>query len=34
MLSAYASQGLFIDTEFWVANGEDLEKKFNAWVAK
>ncbi len=34
MLSAHASSGLFIDTEFWVANGEDLEQKFNAWVAK
>jgi putative spermidine/putrescine transport system substrate-binding protein len=34
MLSAHAPEGLFIDTEFWVANGDDLEKKFNAWIAK
>jgi putative spermidine/putrescine transport system substrate-binding protein len=34
MLSPHATQGLFIDTEFWVANGADLEAKFNAWVAQ
>jgi len=34
MLSAHVADGLFIDTEFWVQNGEDLEQKFNAWVAK
>ena len=34
MLSPHASQGLFIDTDFWVANGADLETKFNAWVAQ
>jgi len=34
MLSSHVNDGLFINTEFWVANGEDLEQKFNAWVAK
>ena len=34
MLSSHVDGGLFIDTEFWVANGEDLEQKFNAWLAK
>jgi len=34
MLSSHVAEGLFIDTEFWVQNGEDLEAKFNAWVAK
>lgn len=28
MLSSHVNEGLFIDTEFWVANGEDLEAKF------
>ena len=30
MLSSHVSDGLFINTEFWVANGEDLEQKFKA----
>lgn len=34
MLSSHVSDGLFIDTEFWVQHGEDLEAKFNAWAAK
>jgi len=34
MLSAHVTDGLFINTEFWVQNGEDLEQKFNAWLAK
>jgi hypothetical protein len=34
MLSSHVADGLFINTEFWVANGEDLEQKFNAWQAK
>ena len=34
MLSSHVQDGLFINTEFWVANGEDLEQKFNAWVSK
>jgi putative spermidine/putrescine transport system substrate-binding protein len=34
MLSSHVSDGLFIDTEFWVANGDALEQKFNAWSTK
>ena len=34
MLSSHVNEGLFINTEFWVANGDDLEQKFNAWLAK
>jgi len=34
MVSSHTDDGLFINTEFWVANGDDLETKFNAWVAK
>ena len=34
MLSAHVNDGLFINTEFWVANGDDLEAKFNAWSTK
>ena len=34
MLSSHVADGLFINTEFWVANGDDLEQKFNAWQAK
>jgi putative spermidine/putrescine transport system substrate-binding protein len=34
MLSSHVSEGLFINTEFWVANGDDLEQKFNAWSTK
>lgn len=29
-----AGRGLFIDTQFWVENGEDLEKRFAAWAAR
>jgi putative spermidine/putrescine transport system substrate-binding protein len=34
MLSSHVQDALFINTEFWVQNGEDLEQKFNAWIAK
>jgi len=34
MVASHASKGLFIDTDFWVENGEDLEAKFNAWLAR
>jgi putative spermidine/putrescine transport system substrate-binding protein len=34
MVAAHAEKGLFINTDFWVVNGEDLEAKFNAWLAK
>ncbi|MCC7283325.1 MAG: extracellular solute-binding protein [Acetobacteraceae bacterium] len=29
-----AAHGLFIDTEFWIEHGEDLEKRFAAWAAR
>ena len=28
------AQAIPMDSEFWVNNGEDLEQRFNAWVAK
>jgi putative spermidine/putrescine transport system substrate-binding protein len=34
MLATHSAEGLFVDAEFWVANGENLEQKFNTWVAK
>jgi putative spermidine/putrescine transport system substrate-binding protein len=34
MVAAHAEKGLFINTDFWVVHGEDLEAKFNAWLAK
>ena len=34
MVASHANEGLFINTEFWVENGADLEAKFNAWLAK
>jgi putative spermidine/putrescine transport system substrate-binding protein len=34
MIAAHADKGLFISTDFWVVHGEDLEAKFNAWLAK
>ncbi len=34
MVANHAEEGLFIDTDFWVEHGEDLEAKFNAWLAK
>ena len=34
MLAAHASEGLFVDADFWVTHGEDLERRFNTWVAK
>ena len=34
MVASHAAKGLFIDTDFWVENGEDLEAKFNAWLAR
>ncbi|MCC7425822.1 MAG: extracellular solute-binding protein [Alphaproteobacteria bacterium] len=33
-VAANASRGLFIDTEFWVQNGEDLERRFAAWAGR
>lgn len=34
MVSSHTREGLFIDTDFWVEHGEDLEKRFVAWSAK
>jgi putative spermidine/putrescine transport system substrate-binding protein len=34
MVANHAKEGLFIDTDFWVEHGEDLEARFNAWLAK
>ncbi|MGE0847220.1 MAG: ABC transporter substrate-binding protein [Flavobacteriaceae bacterium] len=34
MVANHADEGLFIDTDFWVEYGEDLEAKFNAWAAQ
>lgn len=29
-----AERGLFLDTQFWIEHGEDLEKRFAAWAAR
>ena len=34
MVANHASKGLFIGTDFWVERGEDLEARFNAWLAR
>lgn len=34
MVANHANEGLFINTEFWVEHGADLEARFNAWLAK
>jgi hypothetical protein len=34
MLTNHTARGLFLDTEFWIERGEDLEKRFNTWAAK
>lgn len=34
MVAEHAADGLFIDTEFWVQYGDDLERRFAAWVAR
>ena len=34
MVANHADEGLFIDTDFWVEHGEDLEKRFAIWAAK
>lgn len=33
-VAANAGSGLFINTDFWVEHGEDLEKRFAAWAAR
>jgi putative spermidine/putrescine transport system substrate-binding protein len=34
MVANHSSDGLFIDTEFWVEHGDDLEARFTTWAAK
>jgi putative spermidine/putrescine transport system substrate-binding protein len=34
MVANHSDEGLFIDTEFWVEHGDDLEARFNTWAAK
>ncbi|MBC7634122.1 MAG: extracellular solute-binding protein [Acetobacteraceae bacterium] len=34
MVAEHAEEGMFIDTEFWVQYGDDLERRFAAWVAR
>lgn len=34
MVANHATEGLSINTEFWVEFGDDLEKRFALWVAK
>ena len=34
MVAAHAEKGLFIDTDFWVEHGADLEARFAAWAAR
>jgi putative spermidine/putrescine transport system substrate-binding protein len=29
-----AERGLFLDTQFWIEHGEDLEKRFAVWAAR
>ncbi|MCC5968975.1 MAG: ABC transporter substrate-binding protein [Pararhodobacter sp.] len=33
MVLNHADQGLFIDTDFWIEYGDDLEARFAAWAA-
>ena len=34
MIASHAARGLFISTEFWAENGEELEARFATWAAK
>jgi putative spermidine/putrescine transport system substrate-binding protein len=34
MVANHSDEGLFIDTEFWVEHGDDLEARFATWAAK
>lgn len=34
MVLNHADTGLFISTEFWIENGDDLEARFTAWAAQ
>lgn len=34
MIASHAGQGLFINTDFWAENGEELEARFATWAAR
>lgn len=34
MVLNHADEGLFINTEFWIEHGDELEAKFTAWAAQ
>lgn len=34
MVLNHADKGLFISTEFWIVNGDDLEARFTSWAAQ
>lgn len=34
MVLNHADEGLFISTEFWIVNGDDLEARFTSWAAQ
>ena len=34
MVLNHASTGLRLDTEFWIAHGDDLQMRFTAWAAQ
>ena len=34
MVLNHAAEGLFINTDFWIAKGDDLETRFTSWAAQ
>lgn len=34
MVLNHADEGLFLSTEFWIVNGDDLQARFTAWAAQ
>ena len=34
MVLNHSDEGLFLDTEFWISNGDDLEARFTSWAAQ
>ena len=34
MILNHSGEGLWIDTEFWMTNGDDLEMRFTAWASR
>lgn len=34
MVLNHSDKGLFLDTEFWIINGSDLEARFTSWAAQ